>query len=623
MPAYPEPIQALIDALTVWDSTTTADGAAGGTTLVDASLVAYPNDFITNQVTVLIMSGALWKEKQGATGFVPGTGTISFPAFTGQILAGTQYKLLNVPSGSIIALVLAALNTRAGALAYMGICPAGMAASLTNVRCPNLIGFGDETFASNYEMMVVRNANSARNPPEMEIRTITSYTSATGLFVCPAFSANVEENDIVIVGHSSVMSRISAFGWSDAGSGVGLIRDANRTEANNWWRGHSVMMLNGLAKGQIRPIVKFINATGDIIPFPDFDGAVGVNDTYVILSEPNPVIAAVSGQVLDGAPAVTDFDTDLVEATNNHYNGGLLMFVTGVCRGQFHFIDVYTGGTKNCTFAAGDQWTDIPANGDAFVVFPGAGIYLKSITAAATAAAAYAIINSGLSFRAVVTGLGGANQFSCGTLAGVGAGAFVDAVAPYRCFVFIKGDGTMTAPHGQTQDVTAYVTGTGMFTTNPFTAAVAVGDTVIVMHPRIAELAEILLNTKDIETKLDGAAVVTELFNTTSTVKANSVTLFQIDALGGTIRNIRLNFYLALDAAATFSVIVQKTRTGDLLTFTQDEELDDTIALPAANRVHSYALGDLPEGLQMRVIIAQDNAGNANNACDAALTYEG
>ncbi len=88
---------------------------------------------------------------------------------------------------------------------------------------------------------------------------------------------------------------------------------------------------------------------------------------------------AIAGEVADAGPAVTDFDTNLAEATNNHYNGGLVMFVEGVCLGQFHLVDVYTGGTKNMSFASSDQWTDVPANGDAFVLIPFAGAYLKKI----------------------------------------------------------------------------------------------------------------------------------------------------------------------------------------------------------------------------------------------------
>lgn len=119
---------------------------------------------------------------------------------------------------------------------------------------------------------------------------------------------------------------------------------------------------------------------------------------------------------------------------------------------------------------------------------------LDATLAAAVAAAAYAIVNSGLSFRALVSSkVGcGVNDFICGTLADVGTGAFYDASAPYRCFVFMKGDGSTTSPHGETQNVTAYVTASGKFTTAAFGAEVVVGDTVIIMHPRLAELAAIL-----------------------------------------------------------------------------------------------------------------------------------
>ena len=117
--------------------------------------------------------------------------------------------------------------------------------------------------------------------------------------------------------------------------------------------------------------------------------------------------------------------------------------------------------------------------------------------AQAVTAAAYAIINSGLAFRGVVTSKVGCgdNDFIVGTLIGVGAGAFFDATAPYRVFVFNDAGGAGAAPQGETQSVTAYNSTTGKFTTSAFTAPVVVGDTVILMHPRIAELAAIKAET--------------------------------------------------------------------------------------------------------------------------------
>jgi hypothetical protein len=120
--------------------------------------------------------------------------------------------------------------------------------------------------------------------------------------------------------------------------------------------------------------------------------------------------------------------------------------------------------------------------------------YGSASAAAASSAAAYAIINSGLSFRSDVTSKAGcgANDFICDTLIGVGTGTFFDAVAPYRVFVLRQHDGAGAAPQGETQSITAYVSATGKFTTAAFTVAVEVGDTVIIMHPRLAELASIL-----------------------------------------------------------------------------------------------------------------------------------
>jgi len=93
----------------------------------------------------------------------------------------------------------------------------------------------------------------------------------------------------------------------------------------------------------------------------------------------------IAGAVSDAGPATTDFDTDLTEATNEHYRGLFLMFLDGVCAGQGHTIDSYTGATKNVAFAVGDIFTDAPANGDNFVILPAEGRLLQLIVAAVAA----------------------------------------------------------------------------------------------------------------------------------------------------------------------------------------------------------------------------------------------
>jgi len=125
------------------------------------------------------------------------------------------------------------------------------------------------------------------------------------------------------------------------------------------------------------------------------------------------------------------------------------------------------------------------------------------IKAAAIDAAIYAVLNGGISFKAEVTSkVGcGANDFIALTLVDVvGAGAFADATAPYRCFVLHDAGGAGAAPQGETQTVTAFVNATGKVTTNAFSTPIEVGDIIILMHPRIAELADIHMDVDNIHT---------------------------------------------------------------------------------------------------------------------------
>lgn len=268
-------------------------GAADGSTVIDARLIG-SNDFITGK-SILIMNGPAILELSEATAFDPVTGQITIgPPFSAQITAGVLYRVLNFVSGLWLSTLL---GTNSGALAYLGYCPAGMVASTNNIFCSNLVGLGDNTFVRGYQMIVLRNANSPGNVPEMEMRDITNYGSALGQFATSAFSANVEENDTVLIIHNSLAAQISAYGIADAGSGVALVRDAARTEGDDWWNGQTVMMLSGAARGQKRPIADFIAATDDIVPSPDFDAAVAAGDRYVILAHYNPIVPRVA----DGA----------------------------------------------------------------------------------------------------------------------------------------------------------------------------------------------------------------------------------------------------------------------------------------------------------------------------------
>lgn len=167
-----------------------------------------------------------------------------------------------------------------------------------------------------------------------------------------------------------IAGKIEATGTADAGSGVSLLVDAARTEANHYWDGMTLLMITGNNAGIPRPIYEYMLGVG-INVSPAFPNAIAAGDDYFILSNyHDQTYLTTYGAVNDAGPAVTDFDTDLAEATNDHYNGMLLLFLEGPNAGQAHVIDDYVGATKNVSFATGDQWTDVPVNGNRFVILP-------------------------------------------------------------------------------------------------------------------------------------------------------------------------------------------------------------------------------------------------------------
>lgn len=119
---------------------------------------------------------------------------------------------------------------------------------------------------------------------------------------------------------------------------------------------------------------------------------------------------------------------------------------------------------------------------------------------------------------------------------------------------------------------------------------------------------------KEVQQALNIQLERVSFFNTTTTVINDSVILFQ---LVGPVDNLILDFFLDDDAAATFTLTLKKTRAGDLVTLVA--EAIATIATPAADAHYHYDLGSLAEDQIGQVVIAQDNAGDATNVCDAVI----
>jgi len=108
--------------------------------------------------------------------------------------------------------------------------------------------------------------------------------------------------------------------------------------------------------------------------------------------------------------------------------------------------------------------------------------------------------SSGLAYGGVVTAAVAGASFTIASLAGLGAGKFASTTQPpYRAYVLRDASGGIGgAPEGEMAAITGYTTASGLFTPNgppgPFTVDIGINDEVLILHPRIAEILDILTN---------------------------------------------------------------------------------------------------------------------------------
>ncbi len=74
---------------------------------------------------------------------------------------------------------------------------------------------------------------------------------------------------------------------------------------------------------------------------------------------------SVTGAALTGTLSTTQMTTGLAEVTDDHYNGRLITWTSGVLLGQQSDITDYTGSSKMLDYTA---VTEAPSNGDTFVI---------------------------------------------------------------------------------------------------------------------------------------------------------------------------------------------------------------------------------------------------------------
>ena len=290
------PARPLLLSQISYQGITSADGNALGTTLQDALCSTAGLQPSYAGLTIKLLGSDAAGQVRTINIHTLATGIIAvvdpFTDFNGvvyQIPAGTPFVILSSIGGGGGAPVVAPSI----GLWMFGVCDPAMAASTTDVVCPNLAGFPDDIFSTEFWMQVIHNDDAPGTAPEREWRQITDYVGATGAFVVDAFSANVEADDLVAIVHESIMSiEIMGFGTLDTSSTT-VPADSTRAAAYAWenddyFKGCSLVPTSGNCRLQPLPIRSSAAATGVFTldePFSQLPGTVD----YIIVGGTYPV----------------------------------------------------------------------------------------------------------------------------------------------------------------------------------------------------------------------------------------------------------------------------------------------------------------------------------------------
>jgi len=94
--------------------------------------------------------------------------------------------------------------------------------------------------------------------------------------------------------------------------------------------------------------------------------AVQINDSAAAAAQlALSAIGIVSGAAILGTLSTTQMTTDLTEATDDHYIGGVIVWTSGALAGQRSDVTDYDGAVKMLTYTA---TTDAPSAADTFVI---------------------------------------------------------------------------------------------------------------------------------------------------------------------------------------------------------------------------------------------------------------
>lgn len=186
--------------------------------------------------------------------------------------------------------------------------------------------------------------------------------------------------------HAETNSKTVDVGLAQAGA-VGTITLASTASATDDFYNDDVVMIDaGTGAGQERIITDYNGTTKVAIIEPNWITNPDTTSEYIVeeaLSVADVIAISHNIDAADkleawmdsfvtgafvGTPTTISLDTDLAEATSQHYRGSLLVVTSGVAIGQVRPISTYIGGTKVISINPGNPFIDAPVATDTFII---------------------------------------------------------------------------------------------------------------------------------------------------------------------------------------------------------------------------------------------------------------
>lgn len=302
----------------------TADAGGTTTTLVDAALTEIDDTW--NGSWLLLTSGTDANRVRLITDFDAASDTITFaPAVSAAIGAGVTYEIL--PAGSVD--VQSWLATESALQLVNALVAGRVDADVGNMQ--------NDTITA---AVIAAAAITSSEAPNLDVAVSTR--------LAPTVAARTL--DVTATGEAGIDldNAAGALGTAqfDAGFFTAALFAAGALDAN------------ALATDAVGEIADGV-----------WDEPLTGHATLASFGQVINAMGARTGEVADVGPLAGDFDVDgFTEATDDHFNGMVLVFTSGVLTGQARVITDYTGTGQNCVFA--EPFTEAPADNDDFVILP-------------------------------------------------------------------------------------------------------------------------------------------------------------------------------------------------------------------------------------------------------------